>query len=83
MATVKTAISLDVDLFNQAEEAAQDMQLTRSRLIALALKDYLRRWENQRLLESINEAYADGPDEEERAWLRYGRRQMKRILEDE
>jgi len=83
MAVVKTAISLPQALFEEANEAARDMKVSRSRLIALALKDYLRQRENDRLLEQLNEAYADGLDEEDEAFLRFASRSMQEILKDD
>lgn len=83
MAAVKTAISLQEDLYEATEATAREMNISRSRLVALALKDYLRKRENQKLLDSINQAYDDELENEEQAWLGYGKRQMKRIAEDE
>ena len=34
-------------------------------------------------LEQLNAAYGDGPDEEERAFMRFGQEQMRRILAEE
>jgi len=66
MAGVKTAISLDEELFNKITRLAHDMHVSRSRLVAVALKDYLQKLENQALLARLNDAYRDQPDEEER-----------------
>lgn len=68
-ATVKTAISIDKDLLAQAEIAAQEMSLSRSRLFALALEQYLRRRQGQQMLEQINAAYRDEPDPDEQLLL--------------
>ena len=64
MPGVKTAISLEEDLFQQVSKTAQDLHISRSRLFTLAVKDYLRRIESRLLLEQLNEAY-DEPDAEE------------------
>ncbi len=65
MPGVKTAISLEEDLFQQVSKTAQDLHISRSRLFTLAVKDYLRRIESRLLLEQLNEAYDDEPDAEE------------------
>lgn len=59
MATVKTAISLQESLFEQAEALASEMKVSRSRLIAIALEEFIRRHQNRLLLEKINAAYED------------------------
>ena len=64
MATVKTAISLQEYLFEQAEAIAAEMKISRSRLIAIALEEFIRRHQNRILLEKINAAYGDISDAE-------------------
>ncbi|MCX7011260.1 MAG: hypothetical protein NTW86_01610 [Candidatus Sumerlaeota bacterium] len=81
MANVKTAISLQKPLFEQVEALARDMRIPRSRLFAMALEDYVRRHENRLLLERINQAYEDGPDQSERARLRQTRRHHRKMVE--
>lgn len=83
MATVKTAISIQESLFERAEILACEMKISRSRLFALALEDFIRRYENQQLLERINAAYDDTPDPSEQALRRRMRRQHRRIVEGE
>jgi metal-responsive CopG/Arc/MetJ family transcriptional regulator len=56
MATVKTAISLEDSLFKEVEALAKKMKVSRSRLFALALEEFLRRHQNQQLLEQLNAA---------------------------
>jgi hypothetical protein len=50
------------------------MYISRSHLFALAVKDFMHRYENQRLLERINAAYTDVPEPDEQALLRRMRR---------
>lgn len=65
MTIVKTAISIQKNLFQKAEEIAKEMKISRSRLFVLAVEDFIRRYQNKLLLEEINLAYSDGPDEKE------------------
>lgn len=83
MANVKTAISLQKSLFERADALARELNVSRSRLIALAVEEFIRRYENQQLLEKINSAYEDSPDPVEQARLRSMRRQHRRIVEGE
>jgi metal-responsive CopG/Arc/MetJ family transcriptional regulator len=83
MENVKTAISIRRSLFEQAEELARRMKVSRSGLFTLALEDYIRRQQNRELLASLNAAYADGPTPPEVALLRESRESYARHLEDE
>ena len=66
MAIIKTAVSIESGLFEKAEKAAQNLKVSRSRLFALALDNYLTQLENFLLLKKINKAYADKADQQER-----------------
>jgi predicted transcriptional regulator len=59
---VKTAISLDGDLLREADKTARALGLTRSRLLSIALEDYLRHRRQQQMLDQLNQAYSDEPD---------------------
>jgi predicted transcriptional regulator len=83
MAQVKTAVSLDKSLYEQINTLAHKMKVSRSRLLAMALEDFLRHRENEQLLQEINRAYQDEPDPA-RQTLRQGMRRLHRkIVEGE
>ena len=67
---MKTAISLEDSLMEQADSAARDLGLSRSALIAQALQDYLRRRRQSTISEQLNQAYSDQPDPAERRLVR-------------
>ena len=54
MPNVKTAVSFEAPLFEKAEALAHEMKISRSRLFALALEDFIQRYQNERLLEQFN-----------------------------
>jgi predicted transcriptional regulator len=83
MANVKTAISLQESLFEQAESLARKMKVSRSRLFVLALEDYIKRQQNRDLLAKINAAHAEGPDDAEQTLRSRSRRHHRRIVEGE
>ena len=83
MSTVKTAFSLDEALFERAERAAREMSVTRSRLYAEAIREYLERRRSRILFEQLNRAYSDGIDHEEHKVLRGIRRVRRRHEEAE
>ncbi len=83
MAAVKTAISLQKTLFDRAEALARRMKISRSRLVALALDDFLRRRRSIELEASINAAYDDTPDTAQKALRRRMRSRHRQVVEGE
>ncbi len=81
MHAVKTAISIEKDLFDQAEKIARTMKVSRSKLFVIALQDFIEHQKNKELLAQINAAYADEPDATEQALRKKARRQHRRIVE--
>lgn len=81
MQTVKTAISIDKALFEQADGLARRLNLSRSRLVAMALEDYLKRMENLDLLERINSAHQNAPHPAEKRLAKKRCRIHRRLVE--
>lgn len=81
--TVKVGVSIPRSLFEQAEELARHMKLSRSKLFSLALQSYIQRQQNRELLAQINAAYAEGLSEDERAFLQAASTEFSRIVERE
>jgi predicted transcriptional regulator len=57
---MKTAISIDDKLLQEVDETARLMGLSRSRLFALAVGDFLERQRQEQMLRRLNEVYAEG-----------------------
>ena len=83
MSGIKTAISLDENLFNAVKETARDLNTSRSRVIRLALLEFMERRKNMRLLDQLNEAYKDEPTKEEENIARSMRNVQQGIAEQE
>ncbi|MBW3563836.1 MAG: hypothetical protein KY459_03835 [Acidobacteria bacterium] len=56
---MKTAISIPDELFEQAEELAERLQITRSRLYALAVADYTVRHRSKAVREKLDDIYSE------------------------
>jgi predicted transcriptional regulator len=67
---MKTAISVDDSLMEQADEAARDLGLSRSGLIAEALRGYLRLRAQSKTTAQLNKAYPGEPSPDERRLVR-------------
>lgn len=61
MHTMKTAISVDDQLLHEADQAARQMGLSRSRLFSVALGEYLRHRRQDQMLDRLNQVYASEP----------------------
>jgi antitoxin MazE6 len=83
MLAIKTAISIEKNLFDQAEKMAHTMKVSRSKLFVIALQDFIEHQKNREMLAQINAAYSDEPDATEQTLRRKARRQHRRIVEGE
>ena len=85
MANVKTAISIHEGLFKQAESMAREMRLSRSRLFATAIEEFIARHQNRQLLDRINKAYDAGAAKSaasDREYLRKMRQRRRKSIKD-
>ena len=84
MSTVKTAVSLDADLFEEVEAFAKEKSLPRSRVVSQALRAFFDRQSHRRLLEQINAACEGEPDPNDEAFRRAALyHTMRRLQEGE
>lgn len=83
MATIKTAISLQDSLFEQVEDLAKHLNVSRSQLVALALEEFVQRQHNRQLLDAINQAYDDMPEKDDVARTPAQRHHHRRLVDGE
>lgn len=57
MAVLKTAISLEADLFRRTEMMARARKVSRSQFVAEALEKYIAQQEDEKMLEQLNRVY--------------------------
>jgi hypothetical protein len=77
---MKTAISIDGELLQEADETARIMGLSRSRLFALALGDFLQQRRREQMLLRLNEVYADGMEPRDKPLLNGIRVKVRRAV---
>jgi metal-responsive CopG/Arc/MetJ family transcriptional regulator len=80
MQAMKTAISIEKNLFDQADNLARTMKVSRSKLFVIALQEFIEHQKNKDMLAKINAAYADEPDTTEQTLRRKSRQQHRRIV---
>lgn len=83
MAHVKTAVSIEESLFREAESLAENMNVSRSKLFAAAISEFISKYRNQQLLSEINAGYDDAPDKQEKNRLEAMRGKQRQLLLDE
>lgn len=83
MGNVKTAISIQESLFEQADALAHELEISRSRLFVMALEAFIQEYQNRQLLEKINAAYEEEADPAEESRLQSMRRLQRRLVEGE
>ena len=81
--TVKTTISLPEELFAKLEREAAESETPRSRFVAEAVAEKIKRIENERLIALYNEAYADDDDPDEKAFRTASAHYYREVLERE
>ena len=59
MPNVKTTISIEQPIFEQMDVLAKNLKVSRSRLFAMAAREFIQRHNNTALLKLLNEAYED------------------------
>jgi hypothetical protein len=79
---MKTAISIDDALLQEADETARRMGLSRSRLFAVAVSDFLRRRRAEEMLLRLNEVYADGLEPEDKHLLHRMKTKVRRTVKE-
>ncbi len=84
MATsVKTAISIQKELFQEVNNLAEELHVSRSKLFALAVQDFIKKNENKKIISQINKAFSDTLDSEEQNLQNKMRLKQARNLERE
>ena len=83
MPGVKTAISLDEELFKKVNKLAHKLHVSRSRVFTIAVQDLLHKQENKALLAQLNDAYSDHPNDEERKISKSIRDKHRKIVGNE
>ena len=81
--TIKTAISIQKPLFEQAESLAKQLNISRSHLFGVAIEAFVKNHQNQILLDEINQAYSDQPEPSEKVRLSKMRNQQRKLVENE
>jgi hypothetical protein len=73
---------MDGDLLKEADETARRIGLSRSRLFAVAVGDFLRRQRREQILLRLNEVYGNGLEPAEKGLLKSIKARVRRTLKE-
>jgi metal-responsive CopG/Arc/MetJ family transcriptional regulator len=79
---MKTAISIEDEVLQEADKTARRMGLSRSRLFALAVGDFLQRQRQEQMLLRLNEVYSNEAEPAEKRLLKGIKAKTRRTLKD-
>jgi Arc/MetJ-type ribon-helix-helix transcriptional regulator len=82
---MKAAISIPDPLFKEAQTAVKELGISRSKLIRIALEEFLKRRRDDAVTKSFDRYIAKHGAElspEDEAWLAHGRETVRRTLEE-
>jgi metal-responsive CopG/Arc/MetJ family transcriptional regulator len=80
MSFMKTAISIDENLFRKAEKLSSKLQVSRSQLFAQALEYLIERSETLEVIQRLNEVYGQKlPDDE--TLPKSSKRKMRKLVD--
>lgn len=78
---MKSTISVDDPLMEQADKAAREQGVSRSRLFSIAMEAYLKKLQNDNLTDELNRVYANDDQEEELAFAKAAKRNFAKIVD--
>jgi len=81
MPTVKTAISVPSDLFKQMDRLSRKLRIPRSRLFALAVREFIERRQAAEITQRLNQVYGQGESDEDVDFRHAANRALNRSLE--
>lgn len=77
---MKTAISMPDDLFEAVNQAAEEENISRSKIFTEAVRKYLEQRNNHKLLLALNKAYAVEETKEEKEVRKHSRKYYARKI---
>ena len=81
--SMKTAVSIPDPLFAEAEKAARELNISRSKLVQTALEEFLERRRDAAITEAINRSLAECPEDPDPLLEALALETLKRVEWDE
>ncbi len=82
-AIVKTDVSIQKTLFDQAEILAQQLNISRSHLFGIAIENFIKKHQHRALLDEINKTCEDHPEPDDQILLARMKGHHRKLVEGE
>ncbi len=83
MAHIKTAISIDADVFKDVQRGTHQIHISRSRLFEIAARDWLKKQQQKLLIQQINSVVEqDTFDEQNHRQMELMRDHQRKLVQD-
>ena len=79
---VKTAISIPDDLFEELDKVSKEYRASRSRVITLAIEEYLDRMKSRKLLRDLNMSFVSDSPAESKAREKGKKHYARKVLRE-
>ncbi len=83
MVSKKTTISIEEPILVEIEALAEEMNVSRSRIFTLAVREFLEAHRNRQLINELNAVYQTEPDEEEQRVRDLMKRKQYRMVKEQ
>lgn len=80
---MKTAISIPDDLFKSVEELASALHLSRSQIFSEAVRNYIEKMRNEKILKTLNKVYSEVETEAETKLRKFRKKHYAKSLKTE
>jgi metal-responsive CopG/Arc/MetJ family transcriptional regulator len=81
MSTIKTAISIDEDLFNEVKDLSTRLNIPKSQIFSQAVQYFIDKKNNLELLKKINETYREELSEIDTDYLKAAKKPYSQIID--
>jgi metal-responsive CopG/Arc/MetJ family transcriptional regulator len=82
MPNIKTAISIEIPLFENIKIISENLSISRSKFFALAAQEFIKRHKNKEFFTAINEVYDDSQEQETELTVRMKSNHLAMVKEE-
>ena len=81
MSAIKTAISIDEDLYEEVKDLSSRLNMSKSRIFSQAVEYFIDKKNNLELLKKINELYSTELNEIDTEYLEAAKKSYSKIID--
>ena len=81
MSTIKTAISIDEELYKKVQDLSSSLNIPKSRIFSQAVEYFIDKKNNLELLKKINDSYSSEIDEIDPEYLKATKKSYSKTIE--